>query len=51
MGATLFSIFPDFCKILLKQFVLTLDVDRFRTKMVNIVKTHVLLIKKKPLIF
>ena len=33
--------------ILLIQFVWTLDVEKFRTKMVNIAKTHMLLVKKE----
>ena len=36
-----------FCEILLKQFVWTLDVEKRRTKMVNIVKTHILLVKEE----
>ena len=47
MSAKLFKIFPNFCEILLKQFVWTLDVEKFRTKMVNIAKTHILLVKKE----
>ena len=40
MAAKLFKIFPNFCEILLKQLVWTLDVEKFRTIMLNIVKTH-----------
>ena len=47
VSAKLFKIFPNFCEILLKQFVSTLDVEKFRTKMVNIAKTHILLVKKE----
>ena len=47
MSAKLLKIFPNFCEILLKQFVWTLDVEKFRTKMVNIAKTHILLVKKE----
>ena len=47
MSAKLFKIFPNFCEILLKQFVWTLDVEKFRTKMVNIAKTYILLVKKE----
>ena len=39
MNAKLFKIFPNFCEILLRQFVSTLDVETFRTIMVNIAKT------------
>ena len=49
MSAKLFKIFPNFCKILLKQFVWTLDVEKFRTKIVNIAKAHILLVKKRNL--
>ena len=51
MSAKLFKIFQNFCEILLKQFAWALDVEKFRTKMVNIAKTHILLVKKKPLMF
>ena len=47
MSAKLFKIFPKFCKILLKQLVWTLDDEKFRTVMVNIAKTHILLVKKE----
>ena len=40
MTAKLFKIFPNFCEILLKQLVWTLDVEKFRTIMLNILKTH-----------
>ena len=43
----LFKTFPNFCEILLKQLVWTLDVEKFRTIMVNIAKTHILLVKKE----
>ena len=39
--------FPNFYEILLKQLVWTLDVEKFRTIMVNIAKTDILLVKKK----
>ena len=45
MCAKLFKTFPNFCEILLKQLVWTLDVEKLRTKMVNI--THILLVKKE----
>ena len=45
MTAKLFKIFPNFCEILLKQLVWTLDVEKFRI-MVNIAKTHITLVKK-----
>ena len=45
MSAKLFKTFPNFCEILLKQLVWTLDVEKLRTKMVNI--THILLVKKE----
>ena len=51
MSAKLFTIFPNFCEIVLKQLVWTLDVEKFRTIMVNMEKTHILLVKKKPLMF
>ena len=51
MNAKLFKIFPNFCEILLQQFVWTLDVEKLRTNMVNIAKTHITLVKKKPLMF
>ena len=35
------------CEILLKQFVWMLDVENFRTIMLNIAKTNVLLVKKE----
>ena len=40
MRAKLFKNFPNFCEMLLKQFVWTLDVEKFRTIMLNIAKTH-----------
>ena len=40
MSATLFKTFPNFCEILLKQLVWTLGVKKFRTIMVNIIKTY-----------
>ena len=36
ISAKLLKIFPDFCEILLKQFVWTLNVEKFIKKMVNI---------------
>ena len=47
MSAKLFKVFPNFCEILLKQFIWTLNVEKFRTKIVNITKTHILLVKKE----
>ena len=47
MNAKLFKIFPNFSEILLKQFVWMLAVEKFRTIMVNIGKTHILLVKKE----
>ena len=47
ISAKLFKTFPNFCEILLKQLVWTLDVEKFRTIMVNIAKTHILLVKKE----
>ena len=47
MSAERFQIFPNFCEILLKQFVWTLDVETFRTIMLNIAETHMLLVKKE----
>ena len=49
MSAKLFKTFPNFCEILLKQLVWTLDVKKFRTIMVNIAKTRILLVKKETL--
>ena len=49
MSAKLFKHFPNFCEILLKQFAWTLDVEKFRVKMVNIAKTLTLLVKKRNL--
>ena len=46
MSAKLFKTFPNFFEILLKQLVWTLDVEKCRTIMVNIAKTHILLVKK-----
>ena len=45
MSAKLFKTFPNFCEILLKQLVWTLDVEKLRTIIVNI--THILLVKKE----
>ena len=47
MSAKLGKNFPNFCRIFVKQFVWTLDVEKFRTIMLNIVKTHILLVKKE----
>ena len=47
VSAKLFKTFPIFCEILLKQLGWTLDVEKFRTIMVNIAKTHILLVKKE----
>ena len=43
MSAKLSKFFPNFCKIILEQFVWMLDVEKFRTIMLNIAKTHILL--------
>ena len=43
----LWKCFPNFCKIFLEQFVWTLDVEKFRTIMLKIAKTHTLLVKKE----
>ena len=43
MSAKLFKTFPNF------QLVWTLEVEKFRTIMVNIAKTHILLVKKRNL--
>ena len=45
ISAKLFKTFPNFCEILLKQLVWTLDVEKRRTIIVNI--THILLVKKE----
>ena len=47
MNAKLFKTFPNFCEIVLKQLVWTLDVEKFRTVMVNIAKRQILLVKKE----
>ena len=47
MSAKLFKIFPNYCEILLKQLVWTLDDEKCRAIMVNIAKTHILLVKKE----
>ena len=47
VSAKLSKFFPLFCKIFLEQFVWTLDVEKFRTIMFNIAKTHILLVKKE----
>ena len=47
MSAKLSKFFPNFCKIFLELFVWTLDVERFRTIMLNIAKTHILLVKQE----
>ena len=46
MSTKLFKTFPDFCEILLKQLVWTLDVEKFKT-MVNMPKIHTVLVKKE----
>ena len=43
----LFKTFPNFCEILLKRLVWTLDVEKIRKIMVNIAETHILLVKKE----
>ena len=47
MSAKLGKNFPNFCRIFVKQFVWTLDVEKFRTTMLNLAKTHILLVKKE----
>ena len=47
VSAKLLKTFPIFCEMLLKQLGWTLYVEKFRTKMVNIGKTHILLVKKE----
>ena len=47
MSAKLFKIFPNYCEILLKQLVWTLDDEKCRAIMVNIAKTHIVLVKKE----
>ena len=47
MSAKLFKTFPNFCEVLLKQLVWTLDVEIFGTIMVNIAKIHILMVKKE----
>ena len=47
VSAKLFKTFPNFCEIFQKQLLWTLDVEKFRTIMVNIAKTHILLVKKE----
>ena len=51
MSAKLFKMFPSFGEILLKQLVWTLDVPKFRTIIVNIAKTDILLVEKDTLMF
>ena len=45
MSAKLFKIYPNFCETLLKK----LDFEKFRTAVVNIAKTHILLVKTRHL--
>ena len=47
MSAKLCNFFPNFCKIFLEQFVWTLDVEKFKTMMLNITKTQIVLVKKE----
>ena len=47
MSAKLCNFFPNFCKTFLEQFVWTLDVEKFKTMMLNITKTQILLVKKE----
>ena len=47
MSAKLGKNFPNFCKIFVKRFVWMLNVEKFRTIMLNIAKTHILLAKKE----
>ena len=47
VSAKLFKTFPIFCEMLLRQLGWTLYVEKFRTIMVNIGKTHILLVKKE----
>ena len=49
MSAKLGKNFPNFCRIFVKQFLWKLDVKKFRTIMLNIVKAHILLVKKRNL--
>lgn len=45
MNAKLLKIFPSFYEIILKQFVLTLDVERFKMKMAKVTETRTILAK------
>ena len=47
MTAKLSKFFPNFCKIFLEQCFWTLDVEKFRTIMLNIAETHILLVEKE----
>ena len=47
MSAKLCNFFPNFRKIFLEQFVWTLDVEKFKIRMLNITKTQILLAKKE----
>ena len=49
MSAKLGKNFPNFCRIFEKQFVWTLAVEKFRTIMLNIAKTHIILVQKRNL--
>ena len=49
MSAKLGKNFPKFCRIFVKQFLWTLDVEKFRTIMLNIAKTQILLVTKRNL--
>ena len=40
MSAKLCKMFPNVCKVFLKQVFWTLDVEKFKTIMLNIPKTH-----------
>ena len=47
MRAKLCKFFSNICKIFLEEFVWTSDVGKLRTIMLNIVKTHIPLVKKE----
>ena len=50
-GAKLCKFFWTFCKMFLRQFVLTLDLEKFRTVMFVIAKTRKLFVKNKTSLF
>ena len=47
MSTKLFKTFPNLSEILLKNLVWTLDVEKFKTIMVNMPKTHIVLVQKE----